>query len=315
MSLFVLRLFNDAVQVMLMYISILLFARNNWSVGCLIYSASVSVKMNALLYAPGLAVLLCQALGPLSALAHVIFICCGFQAVVGLPFLLHAPESYLTKAFEFSRVFQYKWSVNGAFLSESNFLDRRLSAVLVITHILTLLLFGHLRWTPASQKGLFGLVGWRRASQFGPSAWLSWARNFTPRKLRSAHVVFVLFSSNFIGIVFARTLHFQFYLWYFHTIPLLVAMSSLPITIGIAVFAVIELVFNIYPPQSSAALALSASHLALLFGLFMNKTIHEMDVYQSETNDAADLHSRDANPQDVSSFGPQDTSSIGRKVA
>jgi alpha-1,3-mannosyltransferase len=300
MSLFVLRLFNDAFQVMLLYISILLFAKNKWSVGCLMYSASVSVKMNALLYAPGLAVLLCQALGPLSALAHVLFICCGFQAVVGLPFLLHAPQSYLVKAFEFSRVFQYKWSVNGAFLSESRFHDPRLSAVLLTAHLVTLLLFGHWKWTPASQKGLFGLIGWPIASLCGPSAWLDWARKFAPRKLRSAHVLIVLFTSNFVGIVFARTLHYQFYIWYFHTIPLLVAMSSLPIVIGISLFAVIELVFNIYPPHSAAALALSGSHLTLLIALFMNPNIHEKDVYQTETKQDVDpLLYQNANPRQL----------------
>lgn len=40
------------------------------------------------------------------------------QALLGAPFLLHAPGSYLQKAFELSRVFMHKWTVNLQFLPE-----------------------------------------------------------------------------------------------------------------------------------------------------------------------------------------------------
>jgi alpha-1,3-mannosyltransferase len=35
------------------------------------------------------------------------------------------------------------------------------------------------------------------------------------------YIAWVLLSSNFVGIAFARTLHYQFYAWYFHALPLL----------------------------------------------------------------------------------------------
>lgn len=44
---------------------------------------------------------------------------CGYvnrQVVLGLPFLLTYPWSYVSKAFEFSRVFQHVWTVNLKFL-------------------------------------------------------------------------------------------------------------------------------------------------------------------------------------------------------
>lgn len=38
-----------------------------------------------------------------------------------------------------------------------------------------------------------------------------------------------LFLCNFIGIMFAKSLHFQFYVWYYHTVPYLAWRSSLPL--------------------------------------------------------------------------------------
>ena len=40
------------------------------------------------------------------------------QVVLGAPFLVAAPASYVRKAFELSRVFLHKWTVNLHFLPE-----------------------------------------------------------------------------------------------------------------------------------------------------------------------------------------------------
>ena len=46
--------------MLFLYAAVLCFLRNRWSVGCLLYSLGVSVKMNVLLFAPGLFFLLIQ---------------------------------------------------------------------------------------------------------------------------------------------------------------------------------------------------------------------------------------------------------------
>merc|ERR1719445_2102552 len=53
-SIFVLRLFNDPVAVILLYAAINLFMDDMWSLGSFFFSLAVSIKMNVLLYAPAL---------------------------------------------------------------------------------------------------------------------------------------------------------------------------------------------------------------------------------------------------------------------
>ena len=51
-------------------------------------------------------------------------ICAGIQVALGLPFLSKYPVSYLKKAFELSRVFFFKWTVNLKFLPEEVFISK-----------------------------------------------------------------------------------------------------------------------------------------------------------------------------------------------
>jgi ALG3 protein. len=111
-SIFVLRLFNDGPCMTLFYISALLMARSHWRVGCVFFSLAVSVKMNILLFAPGLLLLLLQSSENTAEVVLCLGICGGIQLILGAPFLISHPISYLRKAFEFDRVFFYKWTVN-----------------------------------------------------------------------------------------------------------------------------------------------------------------------------------------------------------
>jgi alpha-1,3-mannosyltransferase len=67
------------------------------------------------------------------------------QLLLGLPFLLHNAGSYLSRAFELSRVFLHVWSVNLKFLPEPVFQSKVLAVLLLAAHLLLLWLFAQYR--------------------------------------------------------------------------------------------------------------------------------------------------------------------------
>jgi len=112
-SIFMLRLFNDGPTMLLLYLSILIFNRQQWTIGCVVFSLAVSIKMNVLLFAPGLLLLLLESSGSLWEVILRLGFCCALpQLILGAPFLVTFPVSYLRKAFELDRVFFYQWTVN-----------------------------------------------------------------------------------------------------------------------------------------------------------------------------------------------------------
>lgn len=112
-SIFLLRLFNDGPTMLLLYLSVLLFMQQRWNLGCIVFSLGVSIKMNVLLFAPGLLLLLLQASPDFQTVVWRLGLGCALpQLILGWPFLSTYPVSYLRKAFELDRVFFYKWTVN-----------------------------------------------------------------------------------------------------------------------------------------------------------------------------------------------------------
>ena len=108
-------------------------------------SAALSVKMSVLLYIPGLLVILFKRRGLVSTLVHV-FALGATQALIGLPFLLEFPASYLKYSYELGRVFLFKWTVNWRFLGEDVFLSHAWARGLLVAHVGALVLFGLGRW-------------------------------------------------------------------------------------------------------------------------------------------------------------------------
>uniref|UniRef100_A0A8B9FBK1 Dol-P-Man:Man(5)GlcNAc(2)-PP-Dol alpha-1,3-mannosyltransferase n=1 Tax=Amazona collaria TaxID=241587 RepID=A0A8B9FBK1_9PSIT len=256
-SIFVLRLFNDPVAMAILFLAINLFLEERWSWGCFFFSLAVSVKMNILLFAPGLLFLLLQQFGLWGCIPKLC-ICALLQVVLGLPFLLVNPVGYLTRSFDLGRQFQFKWTVNWRFLPEEVFQNRAFHATLLLVHLAGL--------------GLFALHRWHRSKE----SILALLKDPAERKHASPpltvnKIVFVLFSSNFLGVCCSRSLHYQFYVWYFHTLPYLLwctptaKLAHMP---KVLLLGVIELCWNTYPSTVCSSLSLHICHGLVLLQLW-----------------------------------------------
>ena len=110
-SIFALRLFNDGPTMLVLYCAVLLFLHRRWTAGCVLFSFAFGMKMNIVLFAPALFLLLVAETGALGA-AWRIALCGAVQLVLGLPFLLFDAKAYLGASFNLSRTFKHHWSVN-----------------------------------------------------------------------------------------------------------------------------------------------------------------------------------------------------------
>ncbi|KAE8603431.1 hypothetical protein XENTR_v10014338 [Xenopus tropicalis] len=256
-SIFLLRLFNDPVAMVILFFSINLLLQDHWNSACFFYSLAVSVKMNVLLLAPGLLYLLLCRFGLLHSIPKLC-ICAVLQVLLGLPFLLENPTGYLIRSFDFGRQFLFQWTVNWRFLPEFVFQHRAFHLALLTAHLATLLLFCVHRW-PRSGQSLLALL--KDPAQRKPSS----------HRLTANKIIFVLFSSNFLGVMFSRSLHYQFYVWYFHSLPYLLWCTGTRILPGLAkilILGLIELSWNTFPSTALSSGTLHLCHGAILLHLW-----------------------------------------------
>jgi len=176
---------------------------------------------------------------------------CGFlQVVLGIPFLMDNPIGYLSRSFNLGRVFIYYWSVNWKFIPENIFLSQPWGLILLAFTLITWFLFYNYKWKSNNiEIGLHTVHG----------------------NLSASYLTSILFCSNFIGIIFSRSLHYQFYLWYYHTLPHLLWLTPYPTPVRIILFFIIEVMWNIFPSNPGSSLILFICHLLILIGLWRSK--------------------------------------------
>ncbi|PSR85999.1 Dol-P-Man:Man(5)GlcNAc(2)-PP-Dol alpha-1,3-mannosyltransferase [Actinidia chinensis var. chinensis] len=234
---------------------------------------AVSVKMNVLLYAPSLLLLMLKAMdiaGVFSALAGAALV----QILLGIPFLLAHPIAYISRAFNLGRVFIHFWSVNFKFVPEPVFVSKEFAVSLLITHLILLAMFAHYRWCK-HEGGFLKFLH----SRFVPMKLRGAISSFFTLKhfhnrhsnfkiLNKEHIVTTMFVGNFIGILCARSLHYQFYSWYFYSLPYLLWKTSFPTLLRVMLFIVVEFCWNVFPSNTYSSSLLLCAHLAMLWGLW-----------------------------------------------
>ncbi|KAF9009442.1 glycosyltransferase family 58 protein [Cyathus striatus] len=256
-SIFMLRLFNDCWAVLFVQAAILAFQSRLDDVGTLLFSAALSVKMSILLYVPGLAVITFKRRGLIPTIVQLIVIG-AMQLLFAFPFLREDPWAYAHGAFDFGRVFLYKWTVNWRFLDEQTFLSSGLAKALLVGHVSVLVLFGLFKWCKPD-GGVWTVLGRGLKRPITPAGRMA---------VTADYVATVLFTSNLIGMLFARSLHYQFYSWYAQQIPFLTWRTRYPIPVKIALIAAIEYAWNVFPSTTISSGILVVANALLVIGIW-----------------------------------------------
>ncbi|KAF3332174.1 dol-P-Man:Man(5)GlcNAc(2)-PP-Dol alpha-1,3-mannosyltransferase [Carex littledalei] len=267
-SIFVLRLFNDCFAMIFLHASMALLLYQKWNLALLLFSGAVSIKMNVLLFAPPLLLLMLKGLsfkGVFLALLGAGLL----QISVGLPFLTSYPVEYISRAFNLGRVFIHFWSVNFKFVPEKVFISKEFASALLFLHLTTLLVFAHYKWSKYEGGLICLLHTWLKDTASKLLSFQVFSCKSRLKTINKEHIATVMFVGNFIGIVFARSLHYQFYSWYFYSLPFLLWKTTFPTFIRLILFAGVELCWNIYPSTFYSSLILLCIHLFILWGLWM----------------------------------------------
>lgn len=140
--------------------------------------------------------------------------------------------------------------MNLKFLDEDVFQSKSLALVLLLLHGAMLCFFIFFKWCPNGFSQTLQTF-WRR-------------KQCQLKQLKPDHVLFVIFSGNFVGILCARSLHYQFYSWYFHSIPFLLWYVDFSLFLRCVLFLLIERCWNVYPSNAISSLSLLVAHLVLL---------------------------------------------------
>ncbi|KAJ7098035.1 mannosyltransferase [Mycena belliarum] len=256
-SIYMLRLFNDCWAVALVQAAIIAYQTGHDDVGTLLFSAALSVKMCIMLYLPALLVVLFMRSGLTATLRHVVTLLAS-NALLALAFLEEDYWAYLKSAFDLSRVFMYKWTVNWKMMDEDTFLSPLWANGLLLGHFSALIAFGLAVW--CNKDGGPWIIlrrGLRKPdlpASFGP--------------VTADYIATIFFTSNLIGIIFARSLHYQFYSWYAQQLPFLAWRTRYPVIVKIALIIGIEYSWNVFPSTSVSSTILLAGNTLLLIGIW-----------------------------------------------
>lgn len=321
-SIYVLRLFNDPIAVLLLYMSLNFFLDSKWYLGSVVYSFAVSIKMNILLYAPALFFFYLINLGLKNTIIQI-SICAFIQLILGLPFLIKNPVAYLKGSFDLGRVFNHTWTVNYRFLSIEFFENKYFHLSLLILHILLLIVFmpfcikyfksycrlryiqrqvqtqidakneenrnkaklrSKIKVEKSNEEALtkeqeqflnsFETVLQKSTQQVKrkttkKSLEVDEKSNYSINfDILTQLFILPMFIVNFIGVVCARSLHYQFYSWYFHSLPYLLWSCNYSVIIRFLILAIIEFCWNTYPSTIFSSILLHICHIFILYGLY-----------------------------------------------
>lgn len=178
------------------------------------------------------------------------------KLLLAIPFLQTNPVGYAARAFEITRQFLFKWTVNWRFVGESIFRSPSFSATLLSLHV--------------SIVGLFACTTW-----LAPSHCNNWIEFLLRRgrqqqqrvDLSVPFITTTLLSCLVIGLLCARTLHYQFFAYLAWSTPFLLWQAGYGPVVTCVLWAVQEWAWNVYPSTNVSSVAVVLSLAVQVVGV------------------------------------------------
>lgn len=186
-----------------------------------------------------------------------------FQILLGYAFLAVDARSYLSRAFEFSRQFMFKWTVNWRFVGEENFLSSWFSTSLLVAHAVLLLAFLKGKWLHTSLSNAIKDLMSPPSERYQAEV----ARGVTP-----SFILTTVLSSIIIGCLCARSLHYQFYSYIAWSTPFLLWRSGLHPVLVVATWTAQEWAWNVYPSTDTSSMTVIECLMIQVLAVWLGKT-------------------------------------------
>ncbi|KAF4962919.1 hypothetical protein FSARC_9032 [Fusarium sarcochroum] len=254
-SIFVLRCFNDCFAVFFLWLTIFFFQRRNWTFGCIVYAWGLGIKMSLLLVLPATGVVLFIGRGFWGSL-RLAWLMAQIQFAIGIPFIMENSRGYAARAFELSRQFKFEWTVNWRMMDEEIFLSKPFALILLALHATALFVFIANRWIQPAGRPLSVLIPsfLRGKSPFTQQEELRISHYVTPE-----YVMTTILTANVIGLLFARSLHYQFYAYLAWATPYLLWRATEDPFIVVSLWLAQEWAWNVFPStELSSGVAVNA---------------------------------------------------------
>lgn len=247
-SIFLLRLFNDCWATLALWTAIYLLQHRRWRSGASIWGLGLGVKMTILLAAPAVGAVVLQGSGTkdgISAGLSVLLL----HFIMATPFLGgDAGVQYFQRAFDFGRQFLYKWTVNWRFVDSEVFVSRSFAVGLLILHVSLLLIFVRTRWITPSATNMLGFIK-KYTGSMREGEQIRISKRITP--------IFVMDSvlgSVVIGMLCARSLHYQFFAYVGWATPYLLWRAGGGPVWVLVNWAVQEYAWLVYPSTKTSSI-------------------------------------------------------------
>ena len=172
----------------------------------------------------------------------------GNQITLAFPFLPANAKGYLARSFELTRQFLFKWTVNWRFVGEETFLSKEFSITLIAVHLTLLVAFALTRWTRPSGLSIPALIS-TAIKPLPPKAQQMISLNVT-----SSFILTSTLTSMAIGMLCARSLHYQFYAYIAWSTPLLLWKGGLHPILIYVVWGAQEWGWNVFPSTNTSSI-------------------------------------------------------------